>query len=73
MTVIPDRLVFRDKKVWVIDYKTGTHNSSHEVQIDRYGSVLTEMGYEVEERILVYINDPVKVVKRPLQLNVKVT
>ena len=73
MTVIPDRLVFRDNKVWVIDYKTGTHNSSHEVQIDHYGSVLTEMGYEVEERILVYINDPVKVVKRPQQLNVKVT
>jgi len=49
----PDRVVFLEGKVVVIDYKTGAPNASHKEQIDRYCEAIREMGYEdVEGRVL---------------------
>jgi len=53
--LIPDRLNFHDDhSVSIIDYKTGVFNKKHEAQINSYGIALTEMGYRVSEKILIY-------------------
>jgi len=53
--LIPDRLNFHDdNSVSIIDYKTGVINNKHETQINRYGFALTEMGFTVSEKILIY-------------------
>ena len=63
ISLIPDRLVFRGKEVWIIDYKTGAEDPKHVDQINQYARVLQTMKYEVIERLLVYVNESVKVVK----------
>lgn len=63
ISIIPDRLVFRDRRVWIIDYKTGVQDPKHIMQVNHYAQVMQEMGYEVAERLLVYVNGEVKVVK----------
>jgi RecB family exonuclease len=62
--LIPDRLVFNDKnEVIIIDYKTGKPDKKHHEQIKRYGRVLETMNYIVSERILVYIDNEITVIK----------
>jgi len=49
----PDRVVFLEGRVVVIDYKTGEPHASHKEQIDQYCEAIRAMGYEeVEGRIL---------------------
>ncbi|MDT0647369.1 UvrD-helicase domain-containing protein [Zunongwangia sp. F260] len=55
----PDRLVISGNKCTVIDYKTGNAADSHKKQINKYAEVLSGMGYEIEEKILVYVNEEV--------------
>ena len=51
--VRPDRIVFLEGRVVVIDYKTGEPHASHKEQIDQYCEAIRAMGYgEVEGRIL---------------------
>jgi len=62
--VIPDRLVFIDKKeVVILDYKTGNPSNEHHQQLLRYERVLKSLDLKVEKKILVYINDIVKIVE----------
>ncbi len=64
MIVRPDRLNFSDNnKVTIIDYKTGEVSISHKQQLVIYEAPLLEMGYVIEEKLLVYINDSITVVK----------
>lgn len=56
----PDRMVFDEKKVSILDYKTGHQKSSDLAQIDSYGEVLVAMGYTVEHKVLIYIQDQIK-------------
>ncbi len=55
----PDRLNFEDQKVTVIDYKTGQLQPSHSKQMEQYAGILSNMGFEVKNKILVYINKEV--------------
>jgi ATP-dependent exoDNAse (exonuclease V) beta subunit len=49
----PDRVVFLDESVVVIDYKTGAPCASHKEQIDHYCDAIRAMGYKnVDGRIL---------------------
>ncbi len=58
----PDRINFISNNiVTIIDYKTGAKNSKHAEQIKNYGYILSEMGFEIKEKLLVYINDEVEV------------
>ncbi len=56
----PDRMVFEEMEVTIIDYKTGKEYSSHNEQIDTYGQTMESMGYKVKDKILVYIDDEIK-------------
>ena len=59
----PDRLVIdSERKVTIIDYKTGDQRSSHHDQLEHYHSAIEGMGYEVTNKILVYINEDIEVV-----------
>ena len=62
-SVIPDRLVIRENKVWILDYKTGAPDPAHGKQINQYANVLESMGYSVQERTLAYLDKPIRVVK----------
>ena len=57
----PDRLVLKDNKAIIIDYKTGLHNSKYIEQLYDYADALISMGFEVEKKILVYINDGITI------------
>ena len=62
--LVPDRLVFlNDTDVVIIDYKTGKENDSHKIQLNKYKSVLEEMNFKVAEKILIYINEKIKIYK----------
>lgn len=52
----PDRVVFSNEKVVVMDYKTGKEDPSHRLQLEAYASVLSEMGYKNIERQIVYLD-----------------
>jgi ATP-dependent exoDNAse (exonuclease V) beta subunit len=51
----PDRVVFLQGRVVVIDYKTGEPTASHKEQIDQYCEAIREMGYEEVEGRVLYI------------------
>ena len=56
----PDRVVFINERVIVIDYKTGKKEEKHKHQIDKYADLLLEMGYENVEKYLLYIDELMK-------------
>ena len=45
-TYIPDRILFKENEVVVIDYKTGKKDKSHHQQIVKYSNALKNMGYK---------------------------
>ena len=62
--LVPDRLVFlNDRDVVIIDYKTGKESDSHKIQLNKYKSVIEEMNFKVTEKILIYINEKIKIYK----------
>lgn len=61
--LIPDRLIIEDQRVTIIDYKTGKPSTNHQLQIDNYALVLQKMNFEVQKKILVYIDEHITVIK----------
>ena len=57
----PDRLAIKDNHVTIIDYKTGLPNPKYEEQLDMYANYLKEMGYVISNKMLVYVNETIKV------------
>ena len=58
----PDRIVINSKsEAVIIDYKTGLENPKHKEQIHQYQDVLEDMNLKVTKKILVYINDAIKI------------
>lgn len=53
----PDRVVIQGNAAVIIDYKTGGEKSMHKKQIIQYGELLTKMGYEIKEKLIVYIEE----------------
>ena len=53
----PDRLIFKENEVTIIDYKTGQENNTHKKQILEYKTEIENMGYKVKECLLIYINE----------------
>jgi ATP-dependent exoDNAse (exonuclease V) beta subunit len=62
-TIKPDRMVLtRNKEVFLLDYKTGTHNTKYELQLDNYQNAIELMGYKVVKKALVYVGSKINVV-----------
>jgi ATP-dependent exoDNAse (exonuclease V) beta subunit len=57
--IIPDRLIFKNKNVTIIDYKTGEPNKKYHHQLNNYAQVLEEMDFLIEKKLLVYINEEI--------------
>ncbi|WP_395091168.1 UvrD-helicase domain-containing protein [Vaginella massiliensis] len=51
-----DRVIIDQNKVSILDYKTGTKSIHHQSQIDHYANFFRTLGYEIEKKILVYLN-----------------
>jgi ATP-dependent exoDNAse (exonuclease V) beta subunit len=59
----PDRIVIReDKKVFLLDYKTGVPNSKYKTQLNNYQDAIEDMGYQVVEKAIIYIGDNISVI-----------
>ncbi len=52
----PDRVIIRDGKASLVDFKFGEESGSHLTQIRNYRKILTEMGYEVSGAYLWYVD-----------------
>ena len=54
---IPDRVMIKNNKAIIIDYKREQKDVKHQNQIKNYGKLLTKMGYEEIEMFLIYTDD----------------
>ena len=63
-TVIkPDRMVLsNNNEIYLLDYKTGLHQSKHTQQIENYQNAIEKMGFKVTKKVLVYIGETINVV-----------
>lgn len=62
-TIKPDRMVLtKNKEVYLLDYKTGTHNSKYQLQLENYQKAIELMGYNVVKKSLIYIGEQINVV-----------
>ncbi|MBF2707404.1 UvrD-helicase domain-containing protein [Flavobacterium soyangense] len=62
-TIKPDRMVLTNhKEVYLLDYKTGTHNSKYQLQLENYQNAIELMGYKVVKKALIYIGEQINVV-----------
>jgi ATP-dependent exoDNAse (exonuclease V) beta subunit len=59
----PDRLVIKEDKSYLLDYKTGKAQASHRQQLDLYAALLEECGLKVAERCLVYLGEEISLDK----------
>ncbi|WP_376776909.1 UvrD-helicase domain-containing protein [Flavobacterium covae] len=59
---IPDRIVINKNKAFLLDYKTGTPHPKYIQQLLDYEKALSEMGYQIEKKSLVYVGEKVEVV-----------
>ena len=58
----PDRLAIKDNEAVIIDYKTGLSNPKYQQQLEEYSDILKEMNFTVKKKILIYVNDTIKIV-----------
>jgi len=61
--LIPDRLIFDNNNVSIIDYKTGKPEKKHVIQVENYATVLKQMNFRVTEKLLVYIDEKIEVIE----------
>ncbi|HNR21108.1 MAG TPA: UvrD-helicase domain-containing protein [Bacteroidia bacterium] len=51
----PDRLMIKNEKAIVLDYKTGSKDSKHTDQLNQYQQVLTQLGYSNIQKYILYL------------------
>ena len=62
-TIKPDRMVLtKEKDVFLLDYKTGTHDPKYQLQLETYQNAIEKMGYRVVKKSLVFIGKNINVV-----------
>ena len=58
----PDRLVvFPNNDAVIIDYKSGSENKNHVIQLENYEVTLSQMTFNIVKKILIYINDGITI------------
>jgi ATP-dependent exoDNAse (exonuclease V) beta subunit len=61
--VKPDRMVVNpNKEIYLLDYKTGAHQSKYTTQLENYQNAIEKMGFKVTKKALVYIGERLEVV-----------
>ncbi|MTG97542.1 MULTISPECIES: UvrD-helicase domain-containing protein [Myroides] len=60
--IIPDRVVIRENKAMVLDYKTGKEVEKYKQQVLQYATALSEIGYEVVKKVLLYTGDDLNII-----------
>ncbi len=59
----PDRFVVtKNNQAFLLDYKTGSYNKNHEVQINTYATILEKSSLTIKQKALVYVESPVVLV-----------
>ena len=59
----PDRMVLTStNEIYLLDYKTGSHQPKHTTQVQNYQDAIEKMGYLVTKKALVYIGETLEVV-----------
>jgi len=53
----PDRVIRKDGKSIIVDFKTGKRKEEHQDQIIRYKTLLTQLGQDVGPAVLLYLDD----------------
>ena len=60
--VKPDRMsISKEKKIFLLDYKTGQHLPKHKTQLENYQKTIEDMGYKVGKKSLIYIGEEIEV------------
>ncbi|MCK9424014.1 MAG: hypothetical protein M0Q38_15625, partial [Bacteroidales bacterium] len=59
----PDRIVFDQGCIAVIEYKTGKKDEKHLRQLENYENLLREMGYQQIRKFLVYLHENIEVLQ----------
>ncbi|WP_370390214.1 UvrD-helicase domain-containing protein [uncultured Winogradskyella sp.] len=58
----PDRIIVKpNKAIILMDYKTGNKQQQHSDQINNYAAILTDMGFQVQKKLLIYVNETIKI------------
>jgi ATP-dependent helicase/nuclease subunit A len=52
----PDRVIFKDGKTIIIDFKFGEENDHHIEQVEQYRNLLIDMGYSNIEAFIWYVD-----------------
>ena len=61
--VKPDRMVLNsNNEIYLLDYKTGVHQTKYTVQLENYQNAIEKMGFKVTKKVLVYIGETLEVV-----------
>jgi ATP-dependent exoDNAse (exonuclease V) beta subunit len=59
----PDRMVLTStNEIYLLDYKTGSHQSKYTQQLENYQDAIEKMNYRVTKKALVYIGETLEVV-----------
>jgi hypothetical protein len=57
----PDKVFFSQHETVIMEFKTGLPKPEHEKQLHHYGEILQQMGYPGIRKLLVYLDDEIKV------------
>ena len=49
-------------EIYLLDYKTGTHQTKYQLQLENYQKAIEKMGFKVTKKALVYIGDTLEIV-----------
>ena len=61
--VKPDRMVLtKQNEIYLLDYKTGSHQTKYQLQLENYQNAIEKMGFQVTKKALVYIGKTLEVV-----------
>ena len=61
--VKPDRMVLSNQnEIYLLDYKTGSHQTKYQLQLENYQNAIEKMGFKVTKKTLVYIGEILEVV-----------
>jgi ATP-dependent helicase/nuclease subunit A len=52
----PDRVIFKDGRTIIVDFKFGEENSHYAEQVDRYRRLLVDMGYKNIDACIWYVD-----------------